>query len=222
MEDNDFTEENELAATEDAGPMLTAIEARVLGALMEKQLTTPDAYPLTLNSLVTACNQKTSREPVMKLENGAVQHCLNQLRDRSLVEIEFGSRADRYKQRLSRTLHQSKAEHAIFAVMILRGPQTVSELYSRTQRMVEFESLNDVEELLDKLLGRLEPLVQKMPRQSGMREDRYMHLLCGEPEPMAHQPPSRTAESRDELEARVTVLEGQVASLLKELGLDQG
>lgn len=221
MEENRSAEENETAATEESGPMLTALEARVLGSLMEKQLTTPDAYPLTLNSLVTACNQKTSREPVMKLENGEVQHCLNKLRDRSLVEVEYGSRADRYRQRLSRTLHQSKAEHAIFAVMILRGPQTVSELYTRTQRMFEFEGLNDVEDLLDKLLGRLKPLIQKMPRQPGMREDRYMHLLCGEPEPMAHQPPSRTVESRDELEERVEVLERQVAVLLKELGLEQ-
>lgn len=222
MEENQTTEEQSVVA-DDGQPMLTDIEARVLGALMEKQLTTPEAYPLTLNSLVTACNQKTSREPVMNLENGAVQHCVNRLRDRSLVEVEYGSRAERFKQRLSRALHQTKAEHAIFAVMMLRGPQTVSELYTRTQRMFEFESQQDVEDLLDKLLGRLKPLIQKMPRQPGMREDRYMHLLCGEPAQVAYKPsPVRTTESRDELEARVTALEAQMARLLNELGLDEG
>lgn len=222
MEENQTTEEQN-AVADDGQPMLTDVEARVLGALMEKQLTTPDAYPLTLNSLVTACNQKTSREPVMNLENGAVQRCLNQLRDRSLVEVEYGSRAERYRQRLSRALHQAKEEHAIFAVMMLRGPQTVSELYTRTQRMFEFDSPGDVEDLLDKLLGRLKPLIRKMPRQPGMREDRYMHLLCGEPDPMAYKPsPVRTTESRDELEARVAALEAQVARLLNELGLDEG
>mgnify|MGYP000276404258 CR=1 FL=1 len=208
--------------------MLSAIEARILGALMEKQLTTPDAYPLTLNSLVVACNQKTSREPVMSLEEGEVQRCLYQLQDRKLVEFDYGARADKFDQRLSRTLHFNDAEHAIFCLMLLRGPQTVNELLSRSRRMYEFENSNEVEVLLTKLQNKLKPLLVQLPQQPGQREARYMHKLCGEPE-VAAISSSLSSNSRsstlvsdsttDDLVARVEELEKQMAILLEQVKL---
>ena len=153
--------------TAHAEAMLSEIEARILGSLMEKQLTTPELYPLTLNSLVLACNQKTSREPVMNLEQGAVKRCLYQLQDRKLVEFEQSSRADKFNQRLTRVLHQNQAEHAIFCIMLLRGPQTVNELWSRTQRMHEFKSPAEVEQLLEKLLTKIRRWLKKCPYSRG-------------------------------------------------------
>ena len=199
--------------------MLTPLEARILGALMEKQLTTPDAYPLTLNSLQLACNQKTNREPVMNLQEGAIQHCLYGLQDRKLVEFDYGARANKFNQRLARTLHLEKPEQAIFSIMLLRGPQTINELFSRTKRMYDFKSLSDIEHLLEKLLGKYTPLIVKMPPQSGQREARYMHLLCGEPELGANNPVVRATQtdSNDNLISRVEELEKQVAWLMEKL-----
>ncbi len=199
--------------------MLTSLEARILGCLMEKQMTTPDAYPLTLNSLQLACNQKTSREPVMNLEEGKIQQCLYSLQDRKLVEFDYGSRATKFSQRLARTLHFDKPEQAIFCIMLLRGPQTSNELFTRTKRMYEFKSLNDIEQLLATLLGKYTPLIVKMPPQQGQREARYMHLLCGEPA-ITHLNPEVNAihEQPDEsLIARVEALEKQVAWLMEKL-----
>jgi len=203
--------------------MLSLLEARILGALMEKQLTTPDAYPLTLNSLVLACNQKTSREPIMNLDEGEVQHCLYQLQDKKLVEFDYGSRANKFKQCLTRTLHFDQAEHAIFCIMLLRGSQTVNELLSRTHRMHEFENASEVNELLIKLLGKITPLIKKMPQQSGQREERVMHLLCGEPEISAMNIPkssNTTSAPTTELTARIDELEKQVAWLMEQAKRD--
>lgn len=200
--------------------MLSDLEARVLGALMEKQLTTPDAYPLSLNSLLLACNQKTSREPVTNLDEGEVQHCLYQLQDRELIEFDYGSRANKFKQCLTRKLHFDQAEHAIFAIMLLRGPQTVNELLSRSQRMHEFKSATEVNELLTKLLSKITPLVKKVPQQSGQREGRVMHLLCGEPDvttmkkgKVSNPAPVLTTDLSD----RVDELEKQVEWLLEQM-----
>jgi uncharacterized protein YceH (UPF0502 family) len=213
------TDENTAPETEAA--LLSEIEARVLGALMEKQLTTPDVYPLTLNSLVTACNQKTSREPVMNLQNGEVQHCINDLESRDLVDIEYGSRADKYKQKLYRALHFDKPEQAIFCLLLLRGPQTVNELFSRSKRMYSFEDQASVEELLEKHLGKLKPLVFKIPAQAGQREDRFTHTLCGEPDlsnlPIPTVRSSGSNESVAELKARIEKLEEQVCWLMEQL-----
>lgn len=209
-------------------PMLTAIEARVLGALMEKQMTTPDLYPLTQNSLVTACNQKTSREPVMNLQNGAVQQCLNKLEERHLVDVEYGSRANKYKQKLSKVMMFDKAEQALFCLMLLRGPQTVNELLSRSNRMHNFAGGHEIEDILDAHLGKLNPLIVRIPAQAGQREDRYTHMLCGEPNvsytttPSTHAPRvamvNETNEDIDELKARVDALEKKVSWLLEQLG----
>lgn len=214
---NTFEDEEKNEVLQEA--MLTPLEARILGSLMEKQLTTPDTYPLSLNSLQLACNQKTSREPVMNLQEGIIHQCLNGLQDRKLVEVDYGSRANKFNQRLSRTLHFDKPEQAIFCIMLLRGPQTIHELFSRTKRMYEFESSNEIEHLIATLLGKYTPLIVKLPAQSGQREARYMHLLCGKPEAGSiNQKVSSTNEqSKDDLSSRVEALEKQVAWLIEKL-----
>lgn len=174
--------QNDNNSTQTDEPMLTTIEARVLGALMEKQLTTPDAYPITLNSLVLACNQKTSREPVSNYESGELQRCASQLQDKNWITVDYSARAARYDQRLTRVLSVDKATQALLNIMLLRGPQTVAELLTRTQRMFEFESIKAVEEKLEHLCAKTTPHFVRIPRATGQREDRYMHLLCGEPD----------------------------------------
>lgn len=226
--------ENDIAPEEPA--LLNAIEARVLGSLMEKQLTTPDQYPLTLNSLLLACNQKTSREPISNYESGAVQRAVSELQDRNFVAVDYGNRAARYDQRLTRVLSVDKPTQAILTVMLLRGPQTVAEILTRTQRMAEFASPQALEEKLQQLCAKTKPVVVHIPRQIGQREDRYMHLLCGKPDLAAiaamqnsTASPStssgRNNSSNDEqvaqleqkiqvLESRVELLEKQVATLM--------
>jgi len=198
--------------------MLSPLEARILGALMEKQLTTPDLYPLSLNSLVLACNQKTSREPLMKLENGAVQRCLYQLQDKNLVEFDYGARADKFKQRLSRVLHLDSAEHAVFCLLLLRGPQTLNELLSRSRRMHEFSGEAELTELLESHLTKLKPMLLRIAPQVGQREERYTHLLCGQPDlgQFQNEAAQGGADSVS-LKARVEALEKQVAWLMAQL-----
>lgn len=215
--------------------MLDAIEARILGSLMEKQLTTPDAYPLTLNSLVLACNQKTSREPVSNYDSGQVQRCVSNMQDRKLIEADYGARAHRYGQRLTRVLSVDKATQAILTVLLLRGPQTVAEILTRTQRMFDFDTPSALEEKLAQLCAKTTPLVVHIPKQTGQREDRYMHLLCGKPDLAAiaammsqakvssgNDERSLQAEQKQEaleskieaLENRIQLLEKQVATLM--------
>lgn len=216
--------------THAAAMELSAIEARVLGALMEKQLTTPDQYPLTLNSLALACNQKTSREPISNYESGQLQRCLSELQDRQLISVDYGARAARYDQRLTRVLSVDKATQAILTVLLLRGPQTVAEIMTRTQRMVEFASHHALEEKLQQLCAKTKPTVMHIPRQMGQREDRYMHLLCGMPDLTAIAAmQSSTAANRsgseehntqmeqkiEQLENRIMLLEKQVATLME-------
>ena len=201
-------------------PPLTAIEARVLGALMEKQLTTPDAYPLTLNSLVLACNQKTSREPTSNYSSGDVQHCVRELAARKLIQVDYGSRAERYDQRLTRVISViDKPAQALLNVMMLRGAQTVHELLTRTQRMYEFADDAAVEAALAKLCEAFTPLVQRIPRQTGQREDRYVHLFSGAPDLTAIaalRSETKSGHSTD-LEERVAQLEQRVAELEKKV-----
>lgn len=220
-------------------PMLDAIEARILGSLMEKQLTTPDAYPLTLNSLVLACNQKTSREPISNYDAGQVQRCVSSLQDRKFIETDYGARAHRYSQRLTRVLSVDKATQAILTVLLLRGPQTVAEILTRTQRMQDFDSTDALEEKLTQLCAKTTPLVIHIPKQAGQREDRYTHLLCGTPDlaaiaAMISQAKSSAQEERqasvnqqhealldriETLENRIEILEKHISTLVDVKGI---
>jgi len=198
--------------------MLSEHEARVLGCLMEKQMTTPDYYPLTLNALTAACNQKSSRVPVMSLSNGEVGGVVNGLRGRGLVTARMDGRADRFEHHLSRKLKLSSKERAVICVLMLRGALTLNEIRINTGRMVTFEDTEELQVLLEQLMGRDEPLLVQIPRTAGQREDRYAHLLCGEPEievaakGMAGSPGGSKMESD-----RMLLLEKEVADLKKEV-----
>ncbi len=204
-------------------PFLSAVEARVLGSLMEKELTTPDNYPLTLNSLTLACNQKTSREPVMNLSQGEVGHIVNGLAERELVRVDYGDRAKRITHRMPRALGLNRKQQAILAVLLLRLPQTLNEVRSRTQRMAEFDGPEEILVLLDEMAERRRPLVRCLPKGPGQREDRYAQLLCGEvsaaPASAATPaPPSNAHPDRiDELEDRIAALEERLEALLARL-----
>lgn len=195
---------------------LDPLSIRVLGCLMEKQLATPEYYPLTLNSLVAACNQTTSRDPVMKVDEEAVTLALEDLRDRKLAWFVSGTRAQKYEQRLSESLGLSVQEAAVLAELLLRGPQTPGELRSRCTRMYAFQDLSEVEAALS-VLGEADPaLVQALPRQPGTKEIRCAHTLGGAVEagtpaaaPATEAGPSRIAR----LEAEVAELKAELAAL---------
>jgi hypothetical protein len=199
-------------------PDLTPVEARVLGCLMEKQRTTPDVYPLTLNALVQACNQKTSRSPVMRLEAGEVGHTVNRLRDRGLIHASFTGRTERYDHKMVSTYRLDREKQALLCALMLRGPQTEGELRTNAGRMAEFASLQAVAESLADLADRDPPLVTRLPRLPGKREERFGHLLCGEveqPEPTA----AAAAIPRDVGDDRVAVLEAQIQTMREEIDL---
>ena len=202
---------------------LHSAEVRILGCLIEKQLTTPESYPLTLNALQLACNQKTSREPVMNLETGEIGRYLRALESRHLVKLIMGSRADRWEQCCEKQLELVKAQTALLGLLLLRGPQTVNELLTRSNRLHDFDDAADLQHQLERLISR--GLAVLLPRQSGQREDRYGHLL-GEPEQLQQMLESRTsgrvesaheASRVDELEARVQALELRLAQLEHQL-----
>jgi uncharacterized protein YceH (UPF0502 family) len=203
--------------------ILTDVEARVVGALIEKQLTTPEYYPLTLNALVAACNQKSNREPVMSLSETEVQKALDDLREKNIVYVFYGStsRVPKYKHILPKTLELDDRETALLCVLMLRGAQTLGELRERTGRLYEFSGLGEVNETLDGLIKKDEPLVVKLERQAGQKEARYAHLLSGEvanvPAPQSAERPvsgSRAAESE-----RIEKLERELEALRAELNL---
>lgn len=206
-------------ANEEQANLLSDVEARVLGCLMEKQQTTPDQYPLTLNSLVLACNQKSSREPRMSLTEGEVGHCLRELENRELVRVDMGARAYRYEHRMTTKYHVDKAQQAVLMIMMLRGPQTSSELFTRTQRTGLFSDVEDINNALERLSERAKPLIKLIPRQSGQREDRHAHLLCGEPAIPVIQAPTGSISKNvtTALEARVEELESQVAEMKEQI-----
>lgn len=214
-----MTNEQASAATE---AMLSPIEARLIGALMEKQRTTPDQYPLTLNGLVTACNQKTARQPLMNLSPGEVGHALNALRDRGLIHASFNGRTERYDHKLVGTFLLSREEQALLCALMLRGPQTIGELRTNTARLMDFADLDSVSKALQSLISRDRPLVIELARQAGRREERYAHLLCGQPaiaDTPTTSPPSRRLADSDEgqRDGRIHALETEVASLRAEL-----
>ena len=213
-------------SNEDANAMavetLTIVEARVLGCLIEKQLTTPEAYPLTLNALVLACNQKTSREPVLNLTAGQVGQALRSLEGREMARLVMGSRADRWEHRVDKALELVAAQVVLIGLLLLRGPQTINELLTRSSRMHDFDDAEQVQHHLERLISR--ELACLLPRQSGQREDRYMHVL-GDPADLqaalaarASEPQRATAggqqdERLEALEARIAALEERLAQL---------
>lgn len=199
---------------------LNEIEARIVGALVEKQLTTPEYYPLTLNALVNACNQKNNREPVMSLDEHTVTAALEQLRDRNVVYVFYGStsRVPKYKHMLPTVYELEPAEVAVVAVMLLRGPQTLGELRSRTERIHAFSSLGEVQETLDSLMRRDDPIVAKLPVLPGQKEARFAHLLSGEidVDSIVASHPTR-AVTADSSASRISELEAQVAAMKSEI-----
>jgi uncharacterized protein len=198
---------------------LDAAAVRVLGSLVEKAFTTPDSYPLSLNSLTAACNQTSNREPVMDLDEGAVTQALGELMRRSLAREVYrsDSRVKRYRHLLEDTLRLHDPEKAVLCVLLLRGPQTVGEIKARTGRMVEFIDLSHVEITLQALMTLPTPLVIQLPRQPGRKELRYTHALSGEPQQPA---PVTAGEAHDTPSRgdRLDALEQEVASLRSELG----
>ena len=201
---------------------LTPIETRVLGALIEKDITTPDYYPLSLNALVNACNQKNNRDPVMTLDEAAVRGALATLQERRMAGPAGGadSRVTKYEHRLQEVFNFDRREIAIVCVLLLRGAQTPGELRGRTDRMYRFEALDDVVSTLDRLAQREPPLVRALARQPGTKEVRYMHLFSGEPPehlmqaPVARPSPTMADDSNSE---RIAALEQEVSRLRTEL-----
>jgi uncharacterized protein len=162
--------------------ILTEAEVRVLGSLIEKDITTPDYYPLSLNALLNACNQKSNRDPFMQLDENSVRDALTGLQEQRLAGPASGadSRVTKYEHRAQEVFNFTRPETAVLCVLLLRGPQTPGELRGRTERMFRFETLDDVQAALQKLMQREPPLVKVLPRQPGTKESRYVHLLAGE------------------------------------------
>jgi len=201
--------------------VLTEIETRVLGSLIEKDITTPDYYPLSLNALVNACNQKNNREPVMTLDESAVRDTLATLQEKRLAGPASGadSRVTKFEHRLQEVFNFDRREIAVVCVLLLRGPQTPGELRGRTDRMYRFEALEDVVSTLDRLAQRERPLVRILPRQPGTKESRYTHLFCGEPpeQPELARMPSVAAASGNSAADRIAKLEEDVSRIRAEL-----
>jgi uncharacterized protein YceH (UPF0502 family) len=198
---------------------LDGAEVRVLGCLLEKERTTPDAYPLTINALTAACNQKSNRSPVMEMTSGEVEDTLSRLRSEVMVWPEEGARVMRWSHTLDRKWALSDGAMSLMAVLMLRGPQTSGELRTRTERMASFDSISAVESTLIELTEGDEPLVVQLERQPGQKEPRWMHVLAGEPTDAAVVP-WESAETG--LTERIAELESRVARLERRLGLDDG
>lgn len=169
---------------------LTENEVRVLGSLIEKDITTPEYYPLSLNALMNACNQKSNRDPVMKLSEDAVRDALEGLQQQRMAGPARGadSRVTKYEQRLQEVFNFTRGETAVLCVLLLRGPQTPGELRGRSERLHPFETLDDVQSALQKLMQRDPPLAKVLPRQPGTKESRYTHLLGGDVAGAAEEP----------------------------------
>lgn len=210
-------------------PQLSDIEARVLGCLVEKALTTPEQYPLTANAAMVAANQKTAREPVMELELGAVGHALRTLEDKKLVRVQHSPRALRYEHRFEEIYTLTPPQRAILCLLLLRGPQTPSELMTRAERLAKFSDIEQVKDTLDRLTRRQPALAVRLALQPGQSVERYMHLLCGNEHAERAAAEMRRSDSGDSpgassgLADRVSALEAQVARLtaaLRDLGAE--
>jgi uncharacterized protein len=203
--------------------ILDEIECRVLGSLIEKDITTPDYYPLSLNALVNACNQKNNRDPVMSLDEAAVRQALATLQEKRMAGPASGadSRVAKFEHRLQEVFNFDRREIAVVCVLLLRGPQTPGELRGRTDRMYHFETLDDVVSTLDRLAQREPTLACVLPRQPGTKESRYMHLFSGEPTELvarAATPADEASGARDYSgNDRVSLLESEVSQLRQEI-----
>ncbi|MDW8846661.1 DUF480 domain-containing protein [Erwinia sp. MMLR14_017] len=203
--------------------LLSALEARTVGCLLEKQVTTPEQYPMSLNGVVTACNQKSNREPVLSLSDSAVQNTLDALVKKHLVTSQsgFGNRVVKYEHRFCNTefgqLRFSAGELALITTLLLRGAQTPGELRTRSTRLHEFADMNEVEQALETLASREDgPFVVRLARESGKRESRYMHLFSGEVDEAA-SPVAESTQESDDLSARVAELEREMAQIKQQL-----
>ena len=201
-------------------PLLSEVEARILGALIEKEIATPDYYPLSMNALLNACNQKSNRDPITELDEEAVRQALHRLDDKGLAGAVRGSdsRVTKYEHRFSEAYNFGRREVAILCVLLLRGPQTPGELRGRTERLYTFDELADVQSTLQKLIERDPPLVKVLPRQPGTKESRYLHLFCGDtyiPASADSTPSSRP--DTPEANSRLQDLEEQLADLRQQI-----
>jgi uncharacterized protein len=204
-------------------PTLTEVEARALGALIEKEITTPDYYPLSLNALLNACNQKSNREPVMELDEDTLRQALHGLDDKGLAGAARGSdsRVAKYEHQFSEVFNLGRREVAVICVLLLRGPQTVGEIRGRTERLYSFDELTDVQSTLERLAERETPMVRALARQPGTKESRYMHLFCGDVQPAlttsSRLEPNAAAANNPAQEERIQALEESVAQLRRDL-----
>jgi uncharacterized protein YceH (UPF0502 family) len=196
---------------------LTPIQARLLACLMEKKESTPEQYPLTLNSLRNACNQKSSRFPVMSYTEGEVGHTLRELEALDLVREQWGARAAKYEHLANKALNLHSKGIALMCVLMLRGAQTLGELKIHSHRLFEFDDLDDVQFALDHLIELESPLVTPLPRQAGQKEGRFAHLLCGEPDIPPVTATTSTPAASTGLSARVDELEAEMADLKSRL-----
>ncbi len=201
--------------------LLNDIEVRILGCLIEKGITTPDYYPLTLNALTNACNQKSNRSPVVSYEDTTVVRGLDSLRDKGLVEkiYKADSRVPKYQHSFPQKFNISSDYVVVLCELMLRGPQTVGEIRNRADRMYNFEGLQEVEEILNRLMEKEPPLAVKLPRQAGRKEPRFAHLLSGGPEIMEEEPAvsEETATIRVRAEnERIAKLEDEIKAIRRE------
>ena len=201
--------------------IINDVEIRIIGCLIEKEITTPEYYPLTLNALVNACNQKSNRSPVVSYDETAAVRGLDRLQEIGFSEkiYKADSRVPKYQQLFSKKMGLSRRELAVMCELMLRGPQTPGELRGRADRMYQFEGIGEVEEILNELMAREKPLVIKLPRQAGRKESRYAHLLSGEPEieESESQVPEETATLRVRAEnERIAKLESDVVALRRD------
>lgn len=199
--------------------LLNEVEARVLGALIEKEITTPDYYPLSLNALANACNQKSNREPVMELGEDTLRQALHSLDEIGLVQMQHGSdsRVPKFEHRMQEVFNFGRRETALLCVLLLRGPQTPGELRGRTERLYKFEELADVQSTLQRLMQREPALVKVLPRQPGTKEARYMHLFSGDASPSEQAIETSAGATPFNEAARIAVLEEQMARLQQEV-----
>lgn len=196
---------------------LTPVQTRVLGCLMEKKETTPEQYPLTLNALRNACNQKTSRDPVVNYSEGEVGHALRELEAMDLAREEWGARVPKYRHNANKTLNLHSQGIALICTLMLRGPQTPGELKTNTHRLFDFGDLDDIQYALQQLMDRDPPMVVALPKQPGQKEGRYAHLLAGEPEMPAPSRPNAATGYSAGLEDRVSELEERLEDLQNRL-----